>query len=114
MPGQRPILVMGFIASLGITADVLACVLPKGHANFWPMIVFVTYLLLPLPFLFSKKVIKDTLVGMNDGSSARVRDFAIFLTGGLLVSSMALPIILARTPMEKPIVSTKNNPTKQF
>lgn len=105
MPGQRPILAMGFIASLGITFDILACCLPKDEANFWPLIVFVTYLLLPIPYMLSKRLIKDTLIGMNESSTSRVKDYAIFFTGGIMVSSMALPIILARTPIQKPIVS---------
>lgn len=105
MPGQRPILAMSFIASLGITFDVLACTLPKGNSNFWPMIVFVTYILLPIPLMFSKRVVKETQIGMSDVSASKVRDYALFFTAGLAVSSMALPIILARTPVEKPIVS---------
>lgn len=105
MPGQRPILAMSFIASLGITLEVLACTLPKGEGNFWPLLIYFFYFMLPLPMVLSKRIIKDTMVGMNDGSSKKVRDYALFITAGIMVSSLALPIVIARSPVEKPLVS---------
>lgn len=105
MPGQRPILAMSFVASLGITLEVLACTLPKGEGNFWPLLIFIFYLLLPLPMMFSRRVIKDTAFGSNVGSAKQMRDCALFVTSGIMVSSVALPIILARTPEQKPVVS---------
>lgn len=110
MPGQRPLLAMGFIASLGITFDILACTLPKGHSNFWPLLVFLTYLILPIPLLLSRRVIKETPLGLSEDKSSKVRDYALFFTAGVAVSSLALPIILARTPAEKPIVSYTEAP----
>lgn len=106
MPGQRPILAMSFVASLGITLEVLACTLPKNEGNFWPLLVFIFYFLLPLPIMFSRRVIKDTALSANLGASKQMRDCSLFITAGIMVSSVALPIILARTPTEKPVVST--------
>lgn len=105
MPGQRPILAMSFIASLGITFDVLACTLPRGQANFWPLLVFIFYILLPIPMIFARRIIKETPMGMNESSASRIRDYALFFTAGLATSSMALPIILTRTPNGHPIIS---------
>mgnify|MGYP000921756485 CR=1 FL=1 len=108
MPGQRPILAMSFIASLGITFEVLACTFPKGNGNFWPLIVFIFYILLPIPTIISKRIMKETMIGVNDGGPAKVRDYTLFLTAGIIVSSVALPIIMARSPAEGPIVSRHN------
>lgn len=107
MPGQRPILAMSFIASLGITFEVLACTLPKDESNFWPLLIYIFYVMLPLPVVLSKRIIKDTVIGMNDGGAAKVRDCALFITAGIMVSSIALPIVLARSPSGKPIVSIR-------
>lgn len=105
MPGQRPILAMSFIASLGITFEVLACTLPKGAGNLWPLLIYFFYILLPIPMIMSRRIVKETMIGMNEGSSKRVRDYALFFTAGIMVSTLALPIILARSPVDKPLVS---------
>lgn len=105
MPGQRPILAMSFVASLGITLEVLACTLPKNEGNFWPLLIFIFYLLLPLPMMLSRRVVKETALGTDVGSIKQIRDYSLFLTSGIMISSVALPIILARTPDEKPVVS---------
>lgn len=47
----------------------------------------------------------NTALGMNDGSVKKIRDYSLFMTAGIMISSMALPIVLARTPIDKPIVS---------
>lgn len=99
---------MSFVASLGITFDVLACAVPKGEANFWPMLVILFYLLVPLPMLFARRIIKETNVGLDKDSSSKVRDYALFVSAGIMVSNMALPIVLARSPPEKPVVSGIN------
>lgn len=109
MPGQRPILAMSFIASLGFTFEVLACTLPKNNSNFYPLLILLFYLILPLPALISRRIIKETLMGMNETSARKTRDMALFFTAGIMVSSMSLPIVLARSPSEQPIVS-KSSP----
>lgn len=103
MPGQRPLLVMGFIASLGITFEVLACV--KNNGTFWPLLVVLFYILLPIPMIMARRTIKETMIGINDGSGKKVRDFSLFVTAGIMVSSVALPMVMARSPAEAPSVS---------
>ena len=105
MPGQRPILAMSFVASLGLFFEILSCNLPRNQGNFWPLLIFIFYILLPLPFIFAKRIIKDTLVGMDERDASRTRHFAVFFTAGIMVSSFALPILLARSPMEKPLIA---------
>lgn len=105
MPGQRPILAMSFIASIGITFEILACTLPKNEGNFWPLVIYIFYILLPLPILLFKRIVKETVIGMNEKDSARARDYAVFFTAGIMVSSFALPLVLARTPIDKPVLA---------
>lgn len=107
MPGQRPILAMGFIASLGVTFEVLSCTVPKESRNFWPLLIWLFYLLLPIPMVISKRYTKD-LFGMgimSDNGQGKARDYMLFFTAGIMVSSMFLPIILARSPIDNPVVS---------
>lgn len=105
MPGQRPIIAMSFIASLGLMFDVLACTVPKNQSNFWPLLVWLFYILLPIPMHMARRITKDTLMGATEADAKKVRDYALFVTAGIMVSSMALPIVLTRSPSEKPIVS---------
>lgn len=105
MPGQRPILAMSFIASLGITFEVLACTLPKNDSNFLPLLVYIFYILLPLPMIISRRIIDETVIGLDRKTSVSARDYAIFFTAGIMVSTFTLPILLARSPLNKPLVS---------
>lgn len=104
MPGQRPILAMSFVASLGITFEVLACTVPKGESNFWPLLIWIIYVILPIPMIISRRIMKDLMLGMTNGAGKN-RDYVLFFTAGIMVSSVFLPIILARSPIDKPIVS---------
>lgn len=106
MPGQRPILAMSFVASLGITFQLLACTVPKNDSNLWPLLVYIFYILLPIPILVSTHIIKETMVGMNDKDAAKAKHYAVFFTAGILVSSFAMPILLARSPEANPTVSS--------
>lgn len=114
MPGQRPILAMSFVASLGMTLEVLACTYPREQApNFWPLVVLMFYIFLPVPIMISRSV-KETMLGLNDGVIKKTRDQALFLTAGIMVCSFALPIILARTPVDKPVVSIDLSNIRKF
>lgn len=105
MPGQRSILAMSFIASIGITAQVLSCALPRHEGNFWPLIIYLLYILLPIPIILYRRIVKETMIGMNERDSNRTRDYAIFFTAGIMVSSFALPLLMARSPQEKPVIA---------
>lgn len=60
------------------------------------MVVF--YLLSPLPTLIARRYTE------HQGSSNACMETAIFLTMGLVVSSFALPIVLARSPYSEPVI----------
>lgn len=105
MPGQRPLLAMSFVASLGLTLDILACTYPKDANNFWPLLVFIFYFLAPLPLMMSRRIQKDSGTTSYEVSQVKLRDLALFVTSGLMVSTMALPIVLARSPIAHPLIS---------
>lgn len=65
---------------------------------------------MPLPIMFSRRIIKETVIGVNESSSAKTRDIALFFTAGILVSSFALPILLTVTPVSQPAVSITLQP----
>lgn len=96
---------MSFVASLGLMLGVLSCRLPKGQGNFWPMLVLIFYFLLPMPFLFAKRIIKETPIGFDDRGKSNTRHYAVFFTAGIVVSSFALPVILARNPIDQPLIA---------
>ena len=109
MPGQRPLLAMSFVASLGITFEILACSPstnrePHPFWNFWPLLVWVIYALLLIPLNICRNM-KETMIGFNESAIKKTRDVALFFFAGVIISSFALPIVLARTPLEKPRVS---------
>lgn len=62
------------------------------------MVLF--YVLSPLPTLIARRYIEN-----SGSSSTAAYELAIFLTMGFVVSSFALPIVLARSPEHEPVVS---------
>lgn len=96
---------MGFVASLGITIEILACTLPKGQSSFWPLLVTIFYILLPIPIIISKRIANSTTIEVSGGRQSITRDYALFATAGIIVSSIALPIIMARSPIDKPAIA---------
>ena len=86
---------LAFAFSIGILLNVLACVLKLNDdvpQNFYPLIVIVFYFLAPFPNLMC-----GNCGGELDFSSSgkMYRDAGYFLTGFLIVSGLALPLVLA-------------------
>lgn len=62
------------------------------------MVLF--YVLSPLPTLIARRYTES-----SGSSSTAAYELAIFITMGFVVSSFALPIVLARSPENEPVVS---------
>lgn len=90
MAGIKGLVSLAFAGSIGMTFVILACALPN-YKLWWPFFVVVFYLLCPLPTLIARRV-SDEGTGGN-----RSMESAIFVTMGIIVSSFALPIVLARS-----------------
>lgn len=82
---------MALSGSAGMTLLILACTLEKS--NWWPAIVTIFYVLSPLPLLLSKHLSNDSGFG---GERNPAKEWAYFLTVGIVMSTFALPILLCR------------------
>ena len=78
---------MAFAAAVGVTFLVLSCAL---YDNWWPMFVLIFYFLSPLPTVISRRL-ADSL----DTASSACVELAIFLTTGIVISAIGLPLVLA-------------------
>lgn len=89
MAGIKALLTLAFLGSIGMTFLILACALPQ-YKLWWPFFEIIFYILAPIPTLVARRY--------SDGSGASnsCMEAAIFVTMGVLVSSFALPIVLAR------------------
>ncbi|KAK9891235.1 hypothetical protein WA026_013548 [Henosepilachna vigintioctopunctata] len=80
---------LAFAGSLGMTFLILACAL-NVYSSWWPFFVVLFYVLSPIPTMISRRY------SDGSGGSNPCMEAAVFLTMGILVSSFALPIVLAR------------------
>ncbi|XP_066903553.1 leptin receptor gene-related protein isoform X2 [Halyomorpha halys] len=78
-----------------MTLIILACALPD-YKVWWPFMVVLFYLLAPVPTLLARRYTEHT------GSPNSSMEVAIFITMFFVVSSFALPIVLARSPVGNP------------
>lgn len=85
---------LAFAGSIGMTFVILACALPS-YALWWPFFVVLFYILAPIPTLIAKRY------SIHQESSNACLENAIFITMGIIVSSFALPIVLARCDVIK-------------
>ncbi|KAL3289171.1 hypothetical protein HHI36_003607 [Cryptolaemus montrouzieri] len=75
-----------------MTLIILACAL-NTYASWWPFFVVLFYTISPIPTMIARRY------SDGSGSSNSCMEMAIFLTMGIVVSSFALPIVLARVPV---------------
>uniref|UniRef100_A0A023FAG5 Putative leptin receptor-like protein n=2 Tax=Triatoma infestans TaxID=30076 RepID=A0A023FAG5_TRIIF len=97
MPGMKALVSLAFAGSIGMTFIILACALPH-FGVWWPFLVVIFYLFAPVPTLLARKYTERT------GSTNSTMELAIFITMAFVVSSFALPIVLARAPVTKPAI----------
>uniref|UniRef100_A0A182P369 Uncharacterized protein n=1 Tax=Anopheles epiroticus TaxID=199890 RepID=A0A182P369_9DIPT len=74
------------LGSIAMTMIILACALP-AYNLWWPIFVVPFYLLCPLPTKIAKRLGGDETTHAAN---------AVFATIGIIMSSFALPIVLAR------------------
>lgn len=60
-------------------------------SEYWPLFLLFFYILSPIPYCISRRVVDDT-----DSASNACKELAIFLTTGIVVSAFGLPVIFAR------------------
>lgn len=65
----------------------------------WPFFVVLFYILAPVPTIITRCYANDI-----ENNSNSYLELAIFITTGFVISSFALPIVLARSPVNDPVV----------
>lgn len=81
---------MALAGSAGMTLLILACTLHQQ--NWWPAIVTIFYLSVPFPILISRQWPNDGFSGLSNPA----KEWAYFVTTGIIMSALALPIVMAR------------------
>ncbi|KAG9509118.1 hypothetical protein GZH46_02372, partial [Fragariocoptes setiger] len=76
---------------IGMTLIILACSL-KQPANWWPAVMVIFYIISPFPIIISRRTFGD---GGFGGQSNPAREWAYFITTGIVLSALALPIVMA-------------------
>ncbi|KAG2427862.1 hypothetical protein HXX76_012182 [Chlamydomonas incerta] len=87
----RVIMVLALGVSTGLLLQLLGCVL---FDNWWPMLVGIMYVLVPMPYLFFGSTGGEYAIYGSSIQSGWV-DAGKFLTGFSAVGSIAIPAILA-------------------
>uniref|UniRef100_A0A8C1BGS5 Leptin receptor overlapping transcript-like 1 n=1 Tax=Cyprinus carpio carpio TaxID=630221 RepID=A0A8C1BGS5_CYPCA len=90
MAGIKALISLSFGGAVGLMFLMLGCALPVYNA-YWPLFLLFFYILAPIPYCISRRVVDDT-----DSASNACKELALFLTTGIVVSAFGLPIIFAR------------------
>ncbi|KRZ59687.1 Alpha-1,3-mannosyl-glycoprotein 2-beta-N-acetylglucosaminyltransferase [Trichinella nativa] len=90
---------LAFCGCVGLLFLVLGCALPI-YNSWYPLFVIIFYILVPIPLTVASRV-QDRV---SAGGAASCQEFALFLTAGIIVSAFSLPIVLARSPAENPVI----------
>lgn len=75
--------------STGMTLLILACTLHQQ--NWWPAIMILFYIASPFPLMISKHLSDNEA---SFGSNSGPKEWAYFLTSGIVISAIALPIVM--------------------
>ncbi|PNH04955.1 Vacuolar protein sorting-associated protein 55 [Tetrabaena socialis] len=89
---SRVIMVLAIMFSTGALLQLLGCVL---FDNWWPMLVGIMYVLVPMPYLFFGSAGGDSYAIYGSSMQSGWVDAGKFLTGFSAVGSIAIPAILA-------------------
>ncbi|XP_010786122.1 leptin receptor overlapping transcript-like 1 [Notothenia coriiceps] len=90
MAGIKALISLSFGGAIGLMFLMLGCALPV-YDKYWPLFLLFFYILSPIPYCISRRVVDDT-----DSASNACKELAIFLTTGIVISAFGLPIIFAR------------------
>uniref|UniRef100_A0A3Q3AYE6 Leptin receptor overlapping transcript-like 1 n=1 Tax=Kryptolebias marmoratus TaxID=37003 RepID=A0A3Q3AYE6_KRYMA len=65
--------------------------LSSHRSKYWPLFLLFFYILSPVPYCVSRRLVDDT-----DSASNACKELAIFLTTGIVISAFGLPVVFAR------------------
>ncbi|KAJ6224881.1 hypothetical protein RDWZM_003426 [Blomia tropicalis] len=95
------LVVLAFMGSIGLTVLLVGCATPSLGGVWWPFFVVIFYIAAPIPVLFANRYNDE-----STSQSTTFKDVALFLTSGIVISAYGLPIILARSPVNEPLIQT--------
>lgn len=101
MAGLKELVVLAFMGSIGLTVLLVGCATPSLGGVWWPFFVVIFYIAAPIPVLFANRYNDE-----STSQSTTFKDVALFLTSGIVISAYGLPIILARSPVNEPLIQT--------
>ncbi|KAL9951484.1 hypothetical protein ACROYT_G044152 [Oculina patagonica] len=90
------IIALSFSGAIGVLFVVLGCAL-KEYGIWWPMFVLFFYALAPVPTVIAKRWSED----FSSNASNVLKETAMFLTSGIVISAFGLPLVLAHTGIIK-------------
>ncbi|OQE19273.1 hypothetical protein PENFLA_c019G02287 [Penicillium flavigenum] len=90
--GLKTIIALSFVLAIGFLLVILSSAL--WH-KYWPLLVVGIYVVAPLPNWICQRCANPD--DFMDSSSNSAMDFGRFLTGFLVLTGIALPIVLARS-----------------
>ncbi|WOO76406.1 Vacuolar protein sorting-associated protein 55 [Vanrija pseudolonga] len=94
--GLKTVIFLAFVLALGFLLVILSCAL---YANWLPLLVAITFVLAPLPNSICGRCARADDIS-PEYNSAYV-DFGRFLTGVLVATGFALPVVLAHSDLIK-------------
>uniref|UniRef100_A0AAQ6IM57 Leptin receptor overlapping transcript-like 1 n=1 Tax=Anabas testudineus TaxID=64144 RepID=A0AAQ6IM57_ANATE len=94
MAGIKALISLSFGGAIGLMFLMLGCALPV-YDKYWPLFLLFFYILSPIPYCISRRVVDDT-----DSASNACKELAIFLTTGIVISAFGLPIVFARAEVD--------------
>ncbi|KAL1413811.1 Vacuolar protein sorting-associated protein 55 [Vanrija albida] len=95
--GLKTVIFLAFVLALGFLLVILSCAL---WANWLPLLVAITFVLAPLPNSICFRCARADDIS-PEYNSAYV-DFGRFLTGVLVATGFALPVVLQHSQLIKP------------
>lgn len=102
MAGIKALVLLAFGGSIGMTFVILGCALP-AYKVWWPFFVVLFYILVPVPIMIARHY-TNNFNNLENVSNNSCLELAVFITTGIVISSFALPIVLARSPVNDPMI----------
>ncbi|CAK9303116.1 unnamed protein product [Gordionus sp. m RMFG-2023] len=99
--GTIVLILLAFFGSIGLTFIILACALQQFN-NWYPLFVLLFHTLTFLLYILTQRNSDDLFTG--SGTSNIFHEVCWFLLAGSIVSSFALPLVLAGSPILNPVI----------
>lgn len=97
------LILAGFLGALGVIFLLLGCVLT---GVWWTLLLFLFYMFTPIPLLFVSDTSNYQSFDMSESNKGM--DVAVFLVAGMVVSTIAFPLVLLGGQPDAAHIDVKN------